>query len=49
MKFPTSHLKTQIEEEKLQYQISEIEKLKDNSRRMFSDLKYVNSRRKKIL
>ena len=40
-------LKAQIEEEKLQYQISEIERLKDDSRRMFSALKYVNSRRKK--
>ena len=40
-------LKAQIEEEKLQYQISEIERLKDDSRRMFSALKYVNSRRRK--
>ena len=40
-------LKAQIEEEKLQYQISEIERLKDDSRRMFSALRYVNSRRKK--
>ena len=40
-------LKAQIEEEKLQYQISEIEKLKNDLRRIFSALKYVNSRRKK--
>ena len=38
-------LKAQIEEEKLQYQISEIERLKDDSRRKFSALKYVNSRK----